>query len=135
MQPQLRDAGMDVNRSVLPGSTFWNNWNKYPFSLTEWNGRPLGIQVLALAYRSGAAWNESAYANPDFDAALDEALSIADADARREVMARLETMLRDDGILIQPYWRSLFRSFRPEVKGFDAHQAFEQHLDKVWIES
>ena len=132
---QLRDAGIPVARSVLPGSTFWNNWDKYPFSLTEWNGRPLGIQVLSLAYRSGAAWNESAYDNPEFDAALDEALSTADPDARRVVMARLETMLRSDGILVQPYWRSLYRSYRPEVKGLGAHQAFEQHLDTVWIES
>ncbi|WP_309568112.1 hypothetical protein [Psychromarinibacter sediminicola] len=120
---------------MIPGSTFWNNWDEYPFSLTEWNGRPLGIQVLNLAYRSGAAWNESAYDNPDFDAALDEALSRADPDARREVMARLETMLREDGVIVQPYWRSLYRSFRPKVNGFGAHQAFEMHLDKVWVDS
>ncbi|WP_172299250.1 ABC transporter substrate-binding protein [Pseudoruegeria sp. HB172150] len=131
---QLRDAGFAVKRSILPGSTFWNNWSEYPFSLTEWNGRPLGIQVLSLAYRSGAAWNESAYANPDFDAALDEALATPDPEARSEVMARLETMLREDGILIQPYWRSIYRSARSKVRGFGAHQAFEQHLDTVWIE-
>ena len=132
---QLRDVGMNVKRSVLPGSTFWNNWTGYPFSLTEWNGRPLGIQVISLAYRSGAAWNESAYANPEFDAALDEALATPDPAARAEVMARLETMLRDDGVMVQPYWRSIFRSHRPYVKGLGAHQAFEQHLDKVWMES
>ena len=34
---------------VLPGSTFWNDWAKYPFSSTNWNHRPLGTQVLALA--------------------------------------------------------------------------------------
>ena len=49
---QLRDAGINVKRTVLPGSTFWNDWVKYPFSATQWNMRPLGVQVLALAYRS-----------------------------------------------------------------------------------
>lgn len=132
---QLRDAGIAVKRTVLPGSTFWNNWDNYPFSLTEWNGRPLGIQVLGLAYRSGAAWNESGYNNPDFDAALDEALSTADAVERSKVMARLETLLRDDGVLVQPYWRSIYRSAKSNVKGLGAHQAFEQHLDMVWIDS
>jgi len=132
---QLRDAGIAVKRTVLPGSTFWNNWDNYPFSLTEWNGRPLGIQVLGLAYRSGAAWNESGYNNPDFDAALDEALSTADALERSKVMARLETLLRDDGVLVQPYWRSIYRSAKSNVKGLGAHQAFEQHLDMVWIDS
>ncbi|MDG1117484.1 MAG: ABC transporter substrate-binding protein, partial [Flavimaricola sp.] len=57
---QIRDAGININRTVLPGSTFWNDWTKYPFSATEWNMRPLGVQVLSLAYKSGVAWNETA---------------------------------------------------------------------------
>ena len=57
----LRDAGINVKRTVLPGSTFWNDWAKYPFSTTDWAQRPLGVQVLALAYRSGEPWNESAF--------------------------------------------------------------------------
>ena len=56
---QLRDAGINVKRTVLPGNTFWNNWTGYPFSSTEWNMRPLGVQVYALAYRSGEPWNET----------------------------------------------------------------------------
>ena len=32
---QLRDAGINVKRTVLPGSTFWNDWAKYPFSSTK----------------------------------------------------------------------------------------------------
>ena len=51
-----------MKRTVIPGSSFWNDWTKYAWSTTEWNMRPLGVQVLALAYRSGEAWNEAAYA-------------------------------------------------------------------------
>ena len=36
---QLRDAGFKVKRTVLPGSTFWNDWTKYAFSSTNWNHR------------------------------------------------------------------------------------------------
>ena len=132
---QLRDAGVNVKRTTLPGATFWNNWTKYPFSLTEWNGRPLGVQVLNLAYRGGAAWNESGYNNPDFDAALDLALATPDPEKRKEHMAVCEETLRNDGVLIQPYWRSIYRSARPYVMGYGAHQAFEMHLDKVWLDT
>jgi peptide/nickel transport system substrate-binding protein len=124
---QLRDAGINVRRTVLPGSTFWNDWAQYPFSSTNWNMRPLGVQVLALAYRSGEAWNETAYANPEFDSKLAEALSIADADQRREVMAEIEQMLRDDGVIIQPYWRSIYRHYTDEVVGAEMHPTFEVH--------
>jgi ABC-type transport system substrate-binding protein len=30
---QLRDAGIKVKRTILPGSTFWNDWAKYPSAL------------------------------------------------------------------------------------------------------
>jgi peptide/nickel transport system substrate-binding protein len=124
---QIRDAGINIKRTVLPGSTFWNDWTKYPFSATEWNMRPLGVQVLALAYRSGEAWNESAFANADFDAALAEALSIADVEKRRAVMEKVERIMQDEGVMIQPYWRAVYRHFDPKVKGADMHSTFEHH--------
>ena len=124
---QIRDAGINIKRTVLPGSTFWNDWTKYPFSATEWNMRPLGVQVLALAYRSGEAWNESAFANADFDAALAEALSIADVEKRRAVMEKVERIMQDEGVMIQPYWRSIYRHFDPKVKGVIMHATFEHH--------
>jgi peptide/nickel transport system substrate-binding protein len=130
---QLRDAGIEVRRTVLPGSTFWNDWAKYPFSTTDWAQRPLGVQVLALAYRSGEAWNETGFANAEFDATLAEALSIADADTRRETMAKLETILREEGVIIQPYWRSTFRHYRDGVVGAEQHPTFEIHVYKLGL--
>ena len=124
---QIRDAGITIKRTVLPGSTFWNDWTKYPFSATEWNMRPLGVQILALAYRTGEAWNEAGMSNPDFDAALAEALSIADAAKRSEVMMKLETIMQETGVMVQPYWRSIFRNFDPKVQGADMHATFEHH--------
>jgi len=132
---QIRDAGIKIKRTVLPGSTFWNDWTKYPFSATEWNMRPLGVQVLALAYRSGEAWNETAMANPDFDAALAEALSINDAEARKVVMEKIERIMQDTGVMVQPYWRSLFRHVDPKVHGAEKHATFEHHHYKWWVDA
>lgn len=132
---QMRDAGLKIKRTVLPAATFWNDWMKYPFSCTEWLGRPLGVQVLALAYKSGAAWNESAFADAEFDTLLDEALATPEVEARRAIMAKVEARLRDAGIIIQPYWRSVYRSFRKGVHGVEQHQALEQHLETAWLEA
>jgi peptide/nickel transport system substrate-binding protein len=124
---QLRDAGINVKRTILPGSTFWNDWSKYPFSSTNWNARPLGVQIWALAYRSGEAWNEFGWANPEFDALLAEALSIADVEKRRAVMAKGEAMIQDEGITIQPYWRSLYNHTKEGLLGAEHHIGFEYH--------
>lgn len=132
---QLRDAGFNVKRTVIPGSNFWNDWTKYPFSTTNWGPRPLGVQVLGLAYRSGEAWNESGHSNPEFDAKLAEAQGIFDADARRILMADLERMLQDSGAIIQPYWASQALHHSPKVHGYDRHQFREMHLEKVWMDA
>lgn len=123
---QLRDAGANIKRTVMPGSTFWNDWQKYPFSSTTWNHRPLAVQNMSLAYTSTGSWNETGMANADFDAAMTQALSLADADARREVMVTLQTILQDEGYIIQPFWRSLYRHARAGVN-IDMHPSFEHH--------
>lgn len=128
---QLRDAGLKVRRRIVPGSDFWQNWTDYPFSGTQWNHRPLAVQLLGLAYRSGAVWNETAYSNPDFDALLDQAMAEADADARRAIMKKIETRLREDGVIIQPYWRSLYNHQNGTLVHADIHPAYEIHVYKI----
>lgn len=122
---QLRDAGIKVKRTVLPGSTFWNDWAKYPFSSTNWNHRPLGVQVWALAYRGGEAWNEFGWANDEFDAILTEALATPDVEARRALMAKGQAMVQEEGVTIQPYWRSLYNHTKEGLVGGGHHISFE----------
>ncbi|TPN01307.1 ABC transporter substrate-binding protein [Mesorhizobium sp. B2-1-3A] len=131
---QLRDAGIKVKRTVLPGSTFWNDWTKYPYSMTIWYMRPLGVQVLALGYRTGEAWNESAFSNPDFDAKLKQALSLIDVAKRKEVMKDVEQILQDSGVIIQPFWQKLFSHTNKKVRNYGVHQTFEMDLQNVWLD-
>ncbi len=130
---QMRDAGLKVKRTILPGNTFWNNWTTYPFSATEWNMRPLGVQVYSLGYRSGEPWNETAFSNEEFDTLLTESYAIADADKRRVVMEKMEKIIQDLGIIIQAYWRSTFRHMTEDVNGLVMHPTFEIHLEDTWL--
>ncbi|AZL57587.1 ABC transporter substrate-binding protein [Tabrizicola piscis] len=126
IQAQLKDAGMNIKHTVMPGSTFWNDWQKYPFSSTTWNHRPLAVQNMSLAYTSTGSWNETGMANAEFDAAMAAALALADADARREVMVTLEKILQDEGYIINPFSRSLFRHAKEGVN-VEMHPSFEHH--------
>jgi peptide/nickel transport system substrate-binding protein len=132
---QLRDAGINVKRTILPGATFWPDWTKHPFSSTEWNMRPLGVQILAVAYVSGVAWNESGFANAEFDTLLAKAMSLANADERRVVMADIQRIMQEEGVLIQPFWRSLFNHSAPGVHATEIHSTFEHHHYKWWREA
>ncbi|KZD12722.1 ABC transporter substrate-binding protein [Oceanibaculum pacificum] len=131
----LKPAGINLKVNILPGGTYWDRWTTTPFGFTSWTHRPLGVQVLNLAYRSGVAWNESSYANPEFDKLLDAAMGVLDPAKRKEKMVPVEKLLQQDAVIIQPYWRSVFTAASKKVQGFQIQPAEEMHLNKVWLDA
>lgn len=132
---QLRDAGFKVLRTVLSGPVFWRGWQTFPFSATEWNMRPLGVQIYMLAYRTDAAWNETGFSDPEFDALLDRALGLVDEDERQELMRRMEEILQDAGVIVQPYWRTIHRHSTRNVRRLDLNPTLRFHLERTWLAS
>src|SRR5499426_963523 len=121
MVEQWKDAGIRVKINVMPSTQYWEVWTKVPFGFTTWAHRPLGIMSLALAYRSGGSWNESKSSTPEFDKLLTQAEGTIDVNSRREIMARLESILQDDGPIVQPVWRAIFTFHDKRVQGFKPH--------------
>lgn len=128
---QLQDAGFKAKSTILPATTYRDRWATLPFSATDWNHRPLGVQIWALAYKSDAAWNEFGYSNPAFDAILEQALATPDAEIRRGLMAKGEKILQDDAVTIQPYWRSLSNHTVQGLGGGGHHIAFEIRPERL----
>jgi peptide/nickel transport system substrate-binding protein len=121
MVEQWKDAGIRVKINVMPSTQFWEVWTKVPFGFTGWTHRPLGTMVLGLAYRTGVPWNESKYSNKDFDTLLTQAEGTLDVGKRREIMAKLEAILQDDGPIVQPLWLQIFTYMDKRVQGFKMH--------------
>ena len=76
---------------------------------------------MALAYRSGTPWNEAKYSNKDFDTLVTQAEGTVDVNQRRELMAKLEAIMQDDGPIVQPVWRALFTFLDKRGQGFKMH--------------
>ena len=67
---------------------------------------------------------------------LEDALNRASSPAEgREVLAQIETLMRADGVLIQPYWRSLYRHTREGVHGAEQNPTIDHHPYKGWVDS
>jgi peptide/nickel transport system substrate-binding protein len=126
-------AGITLNLHLMPGPSYWEVWDKVPFGFTSWTHRPLGIMTLELAYRSGVPWNETHYANPAFDTALDQASATLDAHARQRHMAVAEKILQDEAVIAQPFWRSIFSATSKHVQGYQLHPSFYHDLRQVWF--
>ena len=124
-------AGINIKLNVMPSAQYWDVWTKAPLSLTSWTHRPLAVMVLGLAYRAGVPWNESSYNNPAFDAALNEAEATLDVESRRAKMEKVEKILQDDAVLIQPFFRSVFTAISNDVIGFEMHPTRYYRFHKV----
>jgi len=135
MVQHWKDAGIRVKIKSMPGAEYWDVWDKVPFGYTLWYHRPLGIMVLGLAYRSGVPWNESNYANPEFDRLLSEAEGLLDVEQRRQVMAKLEHIMQEEGPIVQPIWRSVFTYYDKKVKGFRMHPSNYIFGEELALES
>ena len=129
----LEPAGITLNLNVMPSSQYWEVWDKTPFGFTAWTHRPLGVQVMNLAYRSGESWNESAYSNPDFDAALDVANGLIDPTERASQMETVERILQEDAVIAQPLWRAVFTAANKRVGGRFCHPTYYHQFNKVWL--
>ena len=132
---QCRDAGLRVTRQLLPASEYWGNWKTYPWAGTEWSMRPLGVQIMALGYRSNAPWNETGFADPEFDVLLDQALAEPLAEERAKIMAKLQIKLREAGVMVQPFWRKLFRHAAQGLHGVELHPMQLHNHSKWWREA
>ena len=134
LSEMVKPAGINLAINIMPGGTYWDIWASTPFGFTGWTHRPLGVQVLNLAYRSGVAWNETNYANPEFDKTLDQAGAILDPNERRVVVQKLQGILQDDAIISQSFWRSVFVTANKRVQGLYAQVALEHHYNDVWLD-
>ena len=132
IKDQLQDIGITLNVNVLPSSKYWEVWDTTLFGATAWTHRPLGTMVLSLGYRSGVPWNETHYANPEFDAALDNAESLLDVDARRQAMEKVQKIIQDDAVMIQPLFRPVFTMVGKDVNDYPPHPTQYHQFNKVW---
>jgi peptide/nickel transport system substrate-binding protein len=132
---QLKDAGINLSINVIPASKYWEIWTKTPLGATAWTHRPLGTMVLSLGYRTGVPWNESNYSDPEFDAALDDAEATLDVTARTAKMEKVEKILQDAAVMVQPIWRPVFTIINQNVQEYKAHPTQYHQFNKVWIDA
>lgn len=135
MVQMWKDAGINIKINIKPSAQYWETWDKVPFGFTSWTHRPLGVMVLGLAYRAGVPWNESSYDNPEFDRLLTKAEGLLDVDERRKVIEKIESIMQEDGPIVQPLWRSVFTVMDKRVKGFNMHPTLYLFANEWAIES
>lgn len=133
LREQCAEAGITLNINLMPAEQYWQIWTTTPFGITAWTHRPLGTMVLSVGYRSGVPWNETGYASKEFDAALDEAEALVDVEQRRAAMEKVEKILQEAAVMVQPLWQTNFFVASQKVRGMHAHPTQYHQYHKVWM--
>ncbi len=117
----LAKAGITLEIVREPDDGYWSDvWMKKSFYGSYWGGRPTADLMLSVAYRSDAAWNETFWKRPEFDALLDRARGELDVAKRRELYAEAQRMIWEDGGAVIPMFNDYLFGARDNVDGFVA---------------
>ena len=133
---KLLQPWIEIKRE--PGDGYWSEvWNKQPFSLSYWGGRPTQNQMYTTAYLSTADWNDTRWKSPDFDKMILSARGELDEAKRKAIYRDMAVIMRDQGGLIVPFFNQFIDASGPKVGGYNPHPAAElmdgYSLAECWV--
>ncbi|MQT11802.1 ABC transporter substrate-binding protein [Segnochrobactrum spirostomi] len=139
-QAAAKDAGINLDVKREPSDGYWDNvWMKAPFCASYWGGRPTADQMLSIAYKSDAKWNDTNWHRPAFDKLLIEARAELDQAKRKELYGECQKMIWEDGGALIPMFIDYIEAGTTKVQGWKPHPMFDfmgQRIgEKVWMPS
>ena len=137
-QANAQKAGIPVAIKKEPADGYYDNvWLKGSFITSYWGGRPAATQMLAIACRSDAPWNETHWKVPHFDELLAAARAELDVAKRRQAIFEMQAMLNHDGGMMIPAFRDWLDAHVSTVGGHTPHSGFDMDngriCEKAWL--
>ncbi|MGI9425458.1 MAG: ABC transporter substrate-binding protein [Hyphomicrobiaceae bacterium] len=118
LQRECAKAGFKLNLKKVPNDGYWGAiWLKKDMYVSSWNMRPTANVMMSLAYKSDAKWNESYWKSEEFDKLLLEARATTDANLRKEIYCKLQTLITEGSGTIVPVHRNYVEAKSKKLKG------------------
>ena len=139
-QQSCAKAGIKIDIKREPGDGYWTEvWNKQPFSLSYWGGRPTQDQMYSTAYLSTADWNDTRWKRPEFDKMVLAARGELDEAKRKKIYRDMGEIMRDEGGLIVPFFNQFVDATGKGVEGWVENPAQElsngHALIECWLQA
>jgi peptide/nickel transport system substrate-binding protein len=138
-QQSCAKAGIKIEIKREPGDGYWSEvWNKKPFSLSYWGGRPTQGQMYSTGYVSTADWNDTRFKNEKFDKMLYAAQAELDETKRKQIYHDMAVLIRDQGGLIVPFFNQFIDAVATDkVNGWGKNPQGEMMdgyaLNECWL--
>lgn len=140
MQQSAKQAGLKLDVNRLPGDGYWSNhWAKHPLSFGNINPRPSADMIFSQFFQSKAPWNESGWANEQFDQLLVLARGETDDAKRGKMYADMQTLVHDHCGIGIPVFISNIDAIDRRVKGYGTNPlgGFMGYMfaENVWLDA
>lgn len=140
LQASVGKAGikMDVKKEAADG--FWANvWLKGPFVGSYWGGRAAATQMMAIAYKAGANWNETHWNDAKFEKLLADSRSETNEAKRKTYIWAMQEMLSTQGGALIPAFKDWVTANTKKVGGITPHGGFDMDnglvCEKAWMKA
>jgi peptide/nickel transport system substrate-binding protein len=135
LREMAKPAGFNINVQTMAHATFLDQvWVKGAFYIGLYNQQPTMDGIMSLLYTSNAAWNETKWNNPRFDALIEEARRTGDEARRRDLYGQAQQLMHDEVPTLIPVFFDLLAAQRNHVQGFTLHpRGAVFRLDEVWL--
>ena len=140
LQESCKNAGIKMDVKQEPGDGFWSNvWLKGSFVGSYWGGRAAATQMLGVAYKAGANWNETHWNDAKFEKLLGDARAETDEKKRKQYIWDCQEILSTQGGALIPSFRDWVQGVSKKVGGITPHGGFDMDnglvCEKAWIKA
>lgn len=112
-------AGIEIEVKREPADGYWGKiWAQTPFHGTIWGARPTVDMIMTVAYSSSSPANDTAFKNPEFDAALQVARGAPDAEERLQASYLAQRILNENGGAIIPAFQDTPEGVSKQLAGY-----------------
>ncbi|RIK28333.1 MAG: hypothetical protein DCC55_38825 [Chloroflexi bacterium] len=133
-------AGFEIELDITDPNGYWDRWTEVDLGITAWTHRPLATMALAAGYTVDAdgnpvPWNETRWADEEFNEKLAEAQRTLDVEERRVVMGEIEDIFIERGPIFNSFWKYVWNITRSEFHNVVAHPTSYDLMAEVWKEA
>lgn len=133
-QEMAKAAGITLNIEKVAGNNYWSDhWMKSPLVVSNWSVFPSADTIFSLVYHSAGPWNESNLKNADLDQLIEAGRGEPDPAKRKEIYAKAQKIIQEEGGTIVPYFRSSFYARRANVQGVIYTPQSILYLHETWM--
>ncbi len=130
LKEQWGQAGVDIEISVEPESVYYGDdgWLEVDLGITGWGSRPYPQFYLDTMLVSGAKWNESHFADEEFDELVKTAGTTVDDSKRVSSYRQIQQLLIERGPIMVPYFFAQLGAINDQFENFEM-KAFAGRTD------